>query len=461
MPDRLEDRQRKPEAVEQKTAEPPAPARAVDAVLQLQQGHGNAFVARMLKASGPSLHRAPPTATAPAAPAETPIRADAGTGIVVSDTAKFLDKPKDDAKVLSELAKDKSVKLVSEAGPFYGVEVDGKRGYVRSGDLFTAVDSLPSAKEAEFEARAAAASKAMDDAKHTSGAAAYAVAGTAKTGSGIGFPKWFMELQLKVSMMDQWDALEEAAQQVLEDYANWYVQMWHGGKVPPSLKSMFEYVGRSSKNDAAARKGGMQGTAHYGGAKGQPNWCTATSTTGVLDGLRAMGYERTVGAQAWANNVAAQKSGTGKGNFIGAALAYTAPLLPGDQVMYLMKGAQYGGHTVTVVDDLGDSFTHISGNTGAAVGVGIGEVKRWKTVPMPGFSLASCNKVDTEADRTASSTYIGTVPWGDKVLTYSIVRYGALFDELESLKALDPVNDAAAIKKMLDKYKLKPATVTV
>ena len=80
---------------------------------------------------------------------------------------------------------------------------------------------------------------------------------------------------------------------------------------------------------------------------------------------------------------------------------------------------------------------------------------------MPGFSLAKCNSADTEADRKASTEYIGTVPWGDKVLTYSIVRYGALFDELETLKALDPVNDAAAIKKMLDKYKLKPATVTV
>ena len=171
-----------------------------------------------------------------------------------------------------------------------------------------------------------------------------------------------------------------------------------------------------------------------------------------------MGYEPSVGAQKWANNVAAQKTGAGKGNFIVAPEAYTAKLLPGDQIMYLFAGAQYGGHTVTVVDDLGDSFTHISGNTGAAVGVGIGESKRWRGPPMKGFSLAKCNSVDTVADRKASTEYIATVPWGEKVLTYSIVRYGQLFDELETLKALDPVKDAAAIKKMLDKYKLRPAT---
>jgi hypothetical protein len=449
------DRLRKPETAPRKAAAPPVPAHAVDAVLLMQRGHGNAFVARMLQASRPALHRAPT-----AAPAETPIRADAGVAIVVSDTASFYEKPDESSKVLSQLAKDQTVKLRSEAGTFYGIDVDGKRGYARSGDLFTAVDELPSAKQAEFEAKAAAASKTIDDAGHTIGGKPPTVAGTAKVGSGIGFPKWFMDLQYKVSMMDQWGPEEEAAQQVLDDYATWYVQTWHGGKVPPSLKSLFEYIGRSSKNDAAARKGGMQGTKHFGGAKGQPNWCTATTTTGVIDGLEAMGYVPRVGAQAWANNVAAQKAANGQKNFIGAPTAYSAPLLPGDQVMYLFAGAQYGGHTVTVVDDLGDSFTHISGNTGAAVGVGIGEASRWKAPPMPGFSLEKCNKVKTEEEREASTAYIATVPFGNKVLTYSIVRYGAMFDELETLKALDPATDAAAVKKMLDKYLLKPATVT-
>jgi hypothetical protein len=452
---RPDDREQSAETAARKPGAAPVPAPAVDALLRMQQGHGNAFVARMLKASGPLVLRAPT-----AAPPETPIRVGAGVGQVASDAASFYEKADPGSKVLSTLAHSQTVKLVSEAGPFYGVEVDGKRGYVSTGDLFTAVDSLPSAKEKEFSDSAAAASKAIDDAKHTSSGKAYAVAGTAKTGSGIGFPKWFMELQLKVSMMDQWGPEEEAAQKVLHDYATWYVEMWHGGKVPPSLASLFEYIGRSSKNDAAARLGGKQGTAHFGGAKGQPNWCTATTTTGVIDGLKAMGYEPTVGAQAWANNVAAQKAANGQKNMITAPAAYSAPLIPGDQVMYLFAGAQYGGHTVTVVDDLGDSFTHISGNTGAAVGVGIGETKRWKSPPTPGFNLSKTMQVATKEEREASTAYIATIPWGDKVLTYSVVRYGAMFDELETLKALDSVKDAEAIKQMLTKYKLKPATVS-
>jgi hypothetical protein len=452
---RADELQAEPAKADRPAAAAPFSAPAVAAVLRMQQGRGNAVVARMLRPSSASVQRAPG-----AAPAEAPIRAGAGTGMVVSDSASFYEKPDAASKVLSQLTKDQSVKLVSDAGDFHGIDVEGKRGYASKSDLFTAVDSLPAAKETEFEQKAATASAAIDAAGHTMGGKAPTVAGTAKTGSGIGFPKWFMDLQYKVSMMDQWGPEEEAAQQVLDDYATWYVEMWHGGKVPPSLRSVFQYAGRSSKNDAAATAAGMQGTRHFGGAKGQPNWCTATSTTSVIDGLRSMGYQPRVGAQAWANNAAAQKSAAGAGNMIGAPAAYSAPLLPGDQVMYLFDGAQYGGHTVTVVDDLGGSFTHVSGNTGAAVGVGIGETTRMKGPPIPGFSLASCNKVATKEERDASTAYIRNINWGGKVLVYSIVRYGAMFDELETLKQLDPVSDADAIKKLLDKYKLQPATVT-
>jgi len=45
------------------------------------------------------------------------------------------------------------------------------------------------------------------------------------------------------------------------------------------------------------------------------------------------------------------------------------------------------------------------------------------------------------------------------VLIYSIVRYGAMFDELETLKAMDPATDADAIQKLLNKYKLKQVAV--
>ena len=425
---------------------PAAPAPPVARVLALQQGHGNAAVTRMLMRS-------------PAA--ETPIRMGAGTGIVMSDSAPLYPKADATGTPLAQLAKDTPVTLTSDAGEFHGVEAAGKRGYVSKGDLYTAVDSLPAAKEAAFEQRAAAASAAIDAAGHTMGGKPPSVAGTAKVGSGIGFPKWFMDLQYKVSMMDQWGAEEEAAQQVLDDYATWYIETWHGGKVPPSLQSAFQYVGRSSKNDAAAAAAGMQATRHFGGAKGSPNWCTATSTTSVIDGLALMGYKPRVGPQEWANNAARQKSATGEKNFIGSPAAYSAQLLPGDQVMYLFDGAQYGGHTVTVVDDLGDSFTHVSGNTGAAVGVGIGEARRLKGKPFDAFDLAQCNKVDTKEQREASTKYIRSIDWGGKVLVYSVLRYGAMFEELETLKSLHPVNDAAAVKKILDKYQLQVLPVTV
>ena len=94
--------------------------------------------------------------------------------------------------------------------------------------------------------------------------------------------------------------------------------------------------------------------------------------------------------------------------------------------MYLFDGCQYGGHTVTVVDDLGDSFLHISGNTGDAISVGIGEAKRLRNDPKikagGAFKLAECNKVATEEEREASTAYIAGVDFGGKVLTYSIIR---------------------------------------
>ncbi len=444
MRSRAEVREPEPPAAEP-AASSPAPPLAT--VLRMQQGHGNAAVTRILQRQ-------------PAAPAaETPIRAGAGTGMVVPDSSSAHEKPDETSKVVASLVKDQQVKLASDAGEFHGIDLDGKRAYVRKSDLFTAIDSLPSAKEAEFEQRAAAASAAIDAAGHTMGGKAPSVAGTAKLHYGVGFPKWFMDLQYKVSMMDQWGQEEEAAQTVLQEYAHWYIEAWHGGKAPPSLVSVFGYVGRSSKNDKAANAAGMKSTRHFGGAAGSPNWCTATSTTSVIDGLRLMGYKPTVGPRKWADHITSLKSSTGASNFIGHPAAYSAQLMPGDQVMYLFRGAQYGGHTVTVVDDLGDSFTHVSGNTGAAVGVGIGESRRHKTPPSPNFVLANCNKVDTPEDRKASTDYIATIPWGDRVLIYSIVRYGAMFQELEDLKKLDPVKDADAVRKTLQRFQLEELPV--
>lgn len=141
--------------------------------------------------------------------------------------------------------------------------------------------------------------------------------------------------------------------------------------------------------------------------------------------------------------------------------AYTAKLNPGDMVMYLFDGCQYGGHTVTVVDDLGDSFLHVSGNTGDAIAVGMGESKRLKGDPKAksggeAFKLGECNKVATADEQSASTAYIAKFDFGGKVLTYSIVRDSAFFAEIETIPDLpQPEQD-----KLLAKYKLRRITVS-
>lgn len=173
-----------------------------------------------------------------------------------------------------------------------------------------------------------------------------------------------------------------------------------------------------------------------------------------------MGYAPTVGIEAFLNNIAFKKGPDGSPNAVGAPAAYTAPLYPGDQVMYLFDGCQYGGHTVTVVDDLGASFLHISGNTGDAIAVGIGEAQRLTTTPKVkgggGFKLAECNKVATADERAASSAYIAGLDFGGKVLTYSIIRDSSFFAEIESIPELpeDKQNE------LLAKYKLKRIAVS-
>jgi hypothetical protein len=158
------------------------------------------------------------------------------------------------------------------------------------------------------------------------------------------------------------------------------------------------------------------------------------------------------------NNIAFQKVG-GVPNFVSGGAAYSAPLYPGDQVMYLFDGCQYGGHTVTVVDDVGDSFLHISGNTGDAIAVGIGEAQRLKGEPKVksggAFKLAECNKVATQEERDASSAYIRGLDFGGKVLTYSIIRDSQFFAEIESIPELPEEEQ----DKLLKKYKLKRISV--
>ena len=57
------------------------------------------------------------------------------------------------------------------------------------------------------------------------------------TKSGSALPDWFRQLQFKLSMVTTWAKEEEDAQQVLDDYATYYTEAWHG-EVPANLREL-------------------------------------------------------------------------------------------------------------------------------------------------------------------------------------------------------------------------------
>jgi hypothetical protein len=300
---------------------------------------------------------------------------------------------------------------------------------------------LPGEEEVQWDRRAGAAAKRIDDAGHKPGQPLRG-AGTAPVDAGIVLPKWFMSLQHKLSMSKEWQQEEEDAQRLLRDYAIRYLTARRSDVLPANLRYLFEYVGRSSINDAKARPK-YRGVAVFGGGvdangKATKNWCTAATTKGVINALKQLGYAPN-DAMKFLNP--GSKKLNGQPLTIGGPAAYGAELMPGDMVMYLFDKCQYGGHTVTVVDDLDDSFVHISGNTGDAIGLALGEAGRLKTPP-PKFDLARANrstkdgKPDKEVQQ-ATNTYIAGLSFGKNMkLVYSIVRFSAIFAELERLPTM-------------------------
>jgi len=94
-------------------------------------------------------------------------------------------------------------------------------------------------------------------------------------------------------------------------------------------------------------------------------------------------------------------------------------LLPGDLVMYLFRGCQYGGHTVTAIMELNGRLLHVSGNTGGSA-VGVGEAELLHTAPT-GFDLNEASRVEdaechknppTEQQKTAEGDAPTTNPDG-------------------------------------------------
>ena len=387
-----------------------------------------------LEASAGAVVLAAPTAV------ETPIRGATGT-VTERESAPVYAAPDERSAVIAQLARGTVATLTSSAGPFFAVLVDGRRGYVRRADIAAAIDTIPAAEQEPWDRRMAAAAQRIDAAGHRR-AAPLRGAGQAPVDAGIGVARSFMDLQHKLSMTAEWADEEEAAQRLLRDYALWYMARWHGGTLPASLRMLFDYVGRSAINAAKAAPR-YKSVADFGGgldAAGRPlpNWCTAATTGGVLRGLRALGLAPTDTRKFLDPD--AKKTLHGRPLKLFGPSAYTAPLLPGDMVMYLFDGCQYGGHTVTAVEDLGDAFTHVSGNAGDAIGVAIGEARRLRTPPGgAAFKLANALKSSSREERDASTRYIAGLSFGPNAkLVYSIVRFGAIFAELAKLPTLAP-----------------------
>jgi hypothetical protein len=313
-----------------------------------------------------------------------------------------------------------------------------------------------------WEAKARAASQAMDDAGHKQGPPIIGT-GAAPVASG-NIPQWFIDLQNKLSVTRVWTEKEENAQNVLRD---WYIEQ-AGGKLPANVRILLDFIGRSVINNAEAIKANFKGTSHFGGeilpsGRYAPDWCTRTTTKGMEDALREMGYKPSGGPLDFISAVSAAQVGGKKLKIYGEA-AYTEPLMPGDYIMYLFDSCQHGGHTVTVIEERDNSFTHVSGNTvGAAVR--ISESKRLKQPPIPRgknptFDIDKCNPGKKELFDTATE-FIKTFDFQRASLVYSITRYGGVFDELEALNSIkDPVVRDAKEQEFLTRFHLRKVTDT-
>jgi hypothetical protein len=409
------------------------------AVLRLQRTHGNAALRGWL-------------ARKPAAPPK-PLPADSlihglGSAILVDDDVQgtLYEAPDDARPSVGQLAAGQAVTLIGTAGDFYIVEVDGKRAYVKQSGIATAIDTPGEQLKADWDKKLHDMSERLDKSGHKGGAALAGGGGMAKASSGPhgAFSAEFMALQNRLSLSETWDQDLEDAQAVLRDYALWYFASYHSTPLPPNVRVFFDYVGRSVKNQQAADALKVKSTRHMGGFidKGQRSidWCTQSTSTAVMDALKESGTGIDFSKL---QSMLPQAKGT-----IGAPAAYTAPLMPGDMVMYLFAGCQFGGHAVTVIDDLGDSFTHVSGNSTNA-GVMIGEEKRLtkepsgfdlrKATPAPVMDETDPKKVDkvkTQEAHDAASKYLRGFDsaFGDAALVYSIVRYGSLLNGLTAPK---------------------------
>jgi hypothetical protein len=98
-----------------------------------------------------------------------------------------------------------------------------------------------------------------------------------------------MRLQGRLSASTTWDNDLEDAQKLLHAYADWYWGSYHTTAMPGNVADFFKYIGRGTKNYAAAEKGGFTSSGHLGGTAGPGthavDWCTGATSQAVLDAI--------------------------------------------------------------------------------------------------------------------------------------------------------------------------------
>lgn len=299
------------------------------------------------------------------------------------------------------------------------------------------------------------------------------------------FPPWFSELQGVLLNSRAWGEDEEAGQQALRDYADWLLTK-SGKKLPGNVATFLQYIGRSQPNQKAAAAAGDKSTADLGGAVGNNNWCYASSNQAIILGLAARGLKPNKAVNAWAAALIARgkaKKGQPTGGPVAAPpsaavagiqapAAYGAKLQPGDFVQYLYDRCQGGGHAVTIVEDLGDSFLQVSGNAGGMSGVAL-EQKGRLLEPPKDFDLSSTmpkheklaadatpqeRKEENDRAVAAARGAIARYNFQGKVLVYSIQRLGDVFVELDRLDGVEPgTPEYQQVLKDLDLVEIAPA----
>ncbi len=339
-----------------------------------------------------------------------------------------------------------------------GGEAD-KGAEAKDGDKPAAKEDPFADERAQLDAAGKAALAALPETSAADANKTPGNVGQGDVGGSSELPEWFTDIQGRLVASTTWGEAEEAAQHAIRDYAMLIARSHAGpdGKVPGHIKAFFEYIGRGTKNDTAAKKGGHKGSSDLNGASGAKNWCAGAATqaqniakkegrAAVIEDLKARGLELNTAPSVFFDNLA-QLSGSTKAKQFYGGDAYAEPLEPGDRVDYLFDGCQYGGHAVHVVADLGDAFLHVSGNTTRHSAVATGQASRIKAKP-EGLNLNTACSISSDEAKKKASEHISHVKFGGAKLVYSITRHSSPYKALEMLATDDPAAFDVALKKL-------------